>query len=264
MTTNIIPKFGNVDIFQQFPSISRLLSEVEYELVKRGHREVDVYHISPMDFDEKIKKIVDDGLTWRPIYRIKWFSGFSFKHEFTESMDNNTLVYGVVGKDPESLKNFEYYSHQGTKEAEKEMGLLLDYPECCSEFFGTSWIDGHKDLLPLIVQNSDYTRTEDDNYLITGYNVLLTEHMKYFGPRIISWMPCSFECEESIKRAELWESIARDIDPNLTDYIIQVLKCPSEWSVLNQYIHVDHPMFKGYLSKADYPIDYSFKVEFIP
>jgi len=264
MTTNILPKFGQIEIFNKFPLMSKLMRDVEYELVKRNIREVDIYHISPRDFDEQIKKIVNDGLIWIPIYRIKFFSGFSFKHQFTEKMDDNTLVYGVIGKDLESVKNFEYYSRQGTKKAEEEMGKMLNYPECCSTFFADSWVEGHKDLLPLTVMNSEHERLGPNHYKVSNYNILITEHLKYFGPRIISHMPCSFDCEESIKRAKIWESVARDLDPKLTDYILKILNYPSEWSVLNQYIYVDHVNFKGYVSKAEYPLDFSFKVEFLP
>jgi hypothetical protein len=209
----------------------------EYEMVRRGFRDADVFHMKMESFDKDIEKITNDDMFFLPLDRIKLYKGVSYSHEISENLiPNETFVYGVIARELSAAQQFKsaYVAKDHIK-----MGKLLGYPECCCNFFyNTRSVD------PVFEVAQGTRRSVDPNYIVVrGDNPLLRTHLKYFGFRLIPWSPCSTECKESSIKVQDWISVMRSIDEKTTNKIIEILNVPSNWSLLKSQVFLDHPLF---------------------
>lgn len=205
--------------------------EAEYQMVRNGLREANVFHMSPRNFDEQIEKITNDGLVFLPILRSKVYSGFSHRHYPVDRLDDNTFVFGVVAESLDTAKRFKDASLSGDHVTQ---GLMLGYPECCTRFFTKVWKSGSLDPC-----YESFMNTSGD--VDPRLNVML----RYFGIKIIPFFPCSFNCERAIEVSGVWELVMKCIDPDITDFILSMLSKPLDWDLYKGIIEVDTPLFRG-------------------
>jgi len=226
----------------------QLSFQVEYETVKRGLRQVNVYHIDPQCFDEQIEKVVEDGLVFLPILRSRKYSGFSHQHYPVEKLDINCFVYGAIAHDLETAKKFREASRNGDHITQ---GMLLGYPKCCCEFFQNAWIK-QKALDPCYETglNTEGYNVNKGVVHIEG-NPLLNQMLRYFGLRITPFFPCSFKCPEAIKIGEQWFDLMNKLDSNTAETIKSLLKAPLTWSLHKSIIEVTTPHFRGIVNGYD-------------
>ncbi|MHC1624227.1 MAG: hypothetical protein ACXQTR_06545 [Candidatus Methanospirareceae archaeon] len=225
-----------------FREASSLSSKVEYEMVRRGYRDADVYHMEPQNFDNAIEKITKDGLVFLPILRSKKYSGFSHKHFCTDKIDMNTFVFGVVARDLETAEKFKEASKSGDHITQ---GLLLGYPKCCCQFFNHVWTE-EKALDPCyeIALNTEGCDTDKNPVEVEGHP-FLNQMLRYFGIRITPFFPCSFKCEEAVKVGETWFSLMKSLNDEVADEILELLKLPLTWSLHKAIIYIKTPLFRG-------------------
>jgi hypothetical protein len=117
---------------------------------------------------------------------------------------------GVVSKSLESARNF-----------------TSSGPECCCQ------------------KNSD--PIPDTNKI---NNPRLYVHYRYMDLKIIPWIPCSYNCEHSIKIVNKIEKLMRSIDEQNTDALLTILSLPATWSLVNGQVEVITPKFKLYASST--------------
>jgi hypothetical protein len=250
--TALLPYYPNYALGKVVSNISKITYGVEYEMVKRGYREANIYHVFPESFDTQLEKIRKDGLTFIPLLRSKSYNGFSHSHFHVDKLGSGTMVYGVVAKDTEIANEF-FLEHKNIESggSHKHTGDLLGYPECCSESF-TEYFKKSGDPVYEVAQSSKHKIQKDGSLLITDFDPLLQIHLRYFGLKVIPWFPCSFNCEESSKRAKQWLSVIKDVDKEqngntkLTEKLLELLNKPSSWDLNMAQAVIKHPDFYGY------------------
>jgi len=228
--------------------IATVTHEAEYQMVKKGLREVNVFHMSPRYFDKQIEKIIRDGLIYIPSIRSKTYNGFSHRHYPVEELDMDCMVYGVVAKNVETAQKFI--------DAEKNrdnvtQGKLLGYPKCCSESFQDAWVN--KKILDPCYESALNTV----NNIITGDTVevqgnpQLNVMLRYFGIKIIPFFPCNYQCKEAIKTSNVWFNVIKELEPNVAEDVKQLLDMPITWKLNKNIIYIQTPLFKGIVNGYD-------------
>jgi len=236
-STSITNKWSNVMAKAQDISF-----QAEYEMVRQGLREANVYHMYPHAFDRQIEQIMEDGLVFLPILRSRTYNGFSHKHYPTENLDSNSFVFGVVAESLDAAKKFREASKRGDHITQ---GNMLGYPECCCKFFEKAWIE-QKALDPCYetALNTPEHTIENDVVSVEG-NPCLNQMLRYFGLRIAPFFPCSFDCPEAIQVAKAWHLVMKCLDEDTTDKIVELLSQPLSWSLYKGIIEIKTPLFRG-------------------
>jgi len=237
--TEILPRVRT----QVSPDYGAFFSKVEYEMVRSGKRDADVFHLSYHNYDNEIEKIIDDGMVFKPIVRSRVYNGFSHKHIPVDHLGPGIMVYGVVARDLDTATRFKN-AHVGKNTDHKSIGEMLGYPECCRTSFELNF----KKSFDLVYESARATPggIETDTHIeLNTYNPLLRVDLRYAGIRVIPFFPCSYTCQEAASLSKIWVDTMYSIDPDMTDDIIRFLeKSPSRWSNLNGQVHVVHPDFE--------------------
>lgn len=243
-------------IQREWQPIMRELSQAvyftEYEMVKRGHRDADVYQLDPNRFDVQIKKVFDDKLSYQPILRSKKYSGFGHRHYLKNQIDMDTFIYGVVAKDYETAIKFREASLGNIDH--KAIGQMLGYPDCCTDWFLKVWLkEGCVDpMYETALQTSNHKILKEGEVEVHGHPYL-NRLIRYFNFTIIPFFACSYECEEAIKFSETWFKLMKEKAPTACEKLLEVLDMPCTWSLNNLIIYVDHPLFRGAANGYQFP-----------
>lgn len=214
------------------PRMTQLAYWVEYESVRVGLREANVYHLSAGNFDKEIERVFLDGMVYLPIMRSQTYSGYSHRHRPTEVIDKNTHVFGVVARDLETAERYRAANTGIIDHA--TIGEMLGYPRCCVSLFNEYWPKGIVDMV-----YESYQNTEGEYY------PMLNTALRYFGLKIIPHFSCSFNCEESIVFAKEWHELMVEKDKRAAEGLLEILSMPVKWSLNNFIIDVDHELFHG-------------------
>ena len=99
----------------------------------------------------------------------------------------------------------------------KELGILLGYPECCSEFFQKHSQNQEK-------TTNDYILPAYNNsqgYKFPFHNNIIA---RYFDYTLLNHFPCNFNCNKSIELAKKHLEIIQKHNPQLVNEIQKILK----------------------------------------
>lgn len=223
----------------------------EYEMVKRGFRDANVYQLDPGRFDVQIDKVLRDGLGYRPILRSKQYKGYGHRHYPTDVIDKDTFIYGVVGKTQKHADRF-WKANQGGVD-HTTIGRMLGYPDCDIEFFNSVWLkEGNLDPMYEVALNTEGADIDGDVVTVSGHPYL-NRLIRYFGFNLIPHFAHSFDCKEAVKFAETWLSLMREYDKEASEACIKALNQPMVWSLNNCITYVEHPLFIGAANGYDTP-----------
>lgn len=127
------------------------------------------------------------------------------------------------------------------KNAHKELGLILGYPECCCGFFEKNFNKQNTDLTLKILENSN-------GYEFPFYNNIAARH---FDVALLSHFPHSFECAPSIEIAKNNLKIIKKHLPQLADLFVRTLQCMVIYTIeegiflLRKYEKIDGKIIYG-------------------
>lgn len=249
--TTMLINYKQEHIFSKINKAIQLTSDVEYEMVKLGLREANVFHLLPENSDRQIEQIVRDGLVFLPIHRTKRYGGFAHKHQFVEYLDQNSMSYGVVAKTLESAEKFRNVQLSQSTD-HKATGLLLNYPECCSTVF-EPYYQKSADPVWEVCEATEGSYVKDSILYVPNYDPNLFVHARYIGLKIIPWFPCNLLCADSIKRAKTWLQVLNSLDPETTEFIQEMLKIKGQtWDLLNAQVVVTIPNYCKIIATSDY------------
>lgn len=219
--------------------VARLQHAAEYLTVKEGIRPCATLHIDNKS-EELIEQITRDGLYWIPIQRVGKYQGFAHYHPPVKDINNST-VYGVLASKLSDAELFKNASRMGNHNI---IGQLLGYPECCIEFFNKVWKQGYYDPLFNIALNTNQ-RKEKDNIIEVNPQLATNQFLRYWGVRLTTHFPCSYHCEETVKVGKMWFNLINKIDKEVSEWMIELLTTPFEWSVYRGIAEVKHKYFYG-------------------
>jgi len=250
----VMPPFWNIvwnstKIKQQWEPIFKKIREAnhftEYESVKRGKRNCDVYHVYPYTFDTDLQKVIDDELFYQPILKSQSYDGGGHIHYIADKLGPNTFVYGVVSNTKEGAEKFKEYSIPGNID-HKIVGQLLGYPDCCIDWFTDVWLEQKKvdPMYEAALMTKGHELHEDGSVTVYGPPEL-NRLSRYVGLSALPYYTCSFDCEESLKFASWWGELMKEYDEHAYDKLIEALSMPVTWSVDNYLVYVEHPLFRA-------------------
>jgi hypothetical protein len=241
----ILPLLGHKDLIDLFMNFKRLISKVEYDSVKNGDRDVVNYWIYTKTADKQIESLSKEKLIFLPC--AKTIAGNTFIHNLVseENLEKpNSAIYGVVAQDLDTAEEFvEAFKSRD----DKKIGKLHGYPDCCVDTYSKRL--SYDPIYEMTKETSDFDTINDR---IMEYNPLLLQHLRYWGPKIVPWFPCNLKCKKSESLAEEWLDRLLKVDRTLTTNILDILKMPTEWSLLNCQVIVKHPLFIGYATSYWY------------
>jgi hypothetical protein len=163
--------------------------------------------------EKKLKYKISDFKILKHTDKTRNFSDKGIIIDKDDNRDGDFFIY--ISKDKNIAKRAKEMEE---KQKHKELGLLLGYPDCCSEFF-----ERH---------NEEASRTTND---FTIYTFKESENIKFpwqnnyclrsFDISLLSHFPCNFNCEKSKKIAENNLKIIRKYDSDIANYYSAMLKC---------------------------------------
>lgn len=223
---------------------NKLHSEAEWYTVVKGYRDCCTVHMNKDNYARISQKMAEDGMFFQPLHKTGKYSGFSHKH--IEPKNDNFDWYGVASTSKESLKEFQKADETNDHDT---IGKLLDFPDCCRQSFGDRWSGGNIDpMFEATVDMADSKYSEKDNKKIVEIDEIPIETnqlLRYFGMRITSNLPCSFDCKKTIERGQYWKDTMKDIDLGGFNILKELLEMNLEWDALNGIVEVTTPIFKG-------------------
>jgi hypothetical protein len=126
------------------------------------------------------------------------------------------------------------------------IGRILGYPKCCRAFFERVWgpnVDTTWEMAihtPNAAMSGNKATIGDGTFSIPASNILL----RWIGVRLVSHLPCSFNCAETLKVAqENWDLGKEEFGEELL-WIQEMLSWPIEWSALHGIAEIKTPILK--------------------
>jgi len=223
----------------------------EYEMVRRGHRQCDIYQLDADQFDWQLKKVMDDSLVIQPILRSRKYSGFGHRHYCTDVIDSDTFIFSVVAR---SLEDAQTFREANLGDIDHRLiGEMLGYPDCCIDWFLEAWLkDGCIDPLFEAAANTEGSERDGNTVTVTGHP-WFNRFIRYFGFHVIPYFTHNLKCPESEKFAEIFHSLMMEHSPDAVEALDEALTMPVTWTLNNLIIEVDHPLFRGAVNGYYWP-----------
>lgn len=216
---------------QKLQRASTIWLEIEERGVEQGIRPSALIFLDERAFIEKSMYYAKKGLVLQPLTRVNKSQSYSSSgsQEFDASKPTSfRCALTTPALVPEWIEAWE-------KSDNRKIGELLGFPSCCIEFFQRIWIDEkYVDTTWPMYQNTEHAGHFKANILL-----------RWLGIRLVSHLPCSFECQESVKLATanltLMEQLGHVESAN---DIINLLQMPIEWSAKHGIAEIKTPLFK--------------------
>lgn len=204
--------------------ISRMVYTLEIESVKAGHRPCAWRSVSTDSLPEFSEKLLKKNLHCLPILFTGQWQGFSHK-TMPVKKGKPTNVYCIISREKKDGLIFKKAHLAGDH---IKQGKLLGFPGCCTEFFQKYWTKGYIDPV--------YQMANPDKHHIYSNPIL-----RYIGVRIGFHIPCSFNCEETIKIAEERLTLG---NPETVKLLKALLSMPMAWDCYHGVAIIKTPIFQ--------------------
>lgn len=214
--------FTNIIYKQQFAEkendYKKLLNDiiyafntVEYLNVIEGVRDAYLTFIKPSDLQSKIEKFKKYGLSVVLLNKEADMSG-SYGNHSTPYDGGEKFVWRSIITKPQFVDDWKYIWNLREKDVLKSeymIGRALGYPDCCSKQFTEIWMSRGgidttwQQAACTAAKINDYSKIEQlgEEYnaieIPSGVSSLASNLLRWAGPRLVSHLPCSFNCIES-------------------------------------------------------------------
>ena len=231
-TGDIVRRFYESQIF----NLKKIRQKIEIESVANGSRQSCLIQITASQQAETIKQNLPHSfeiitLKKRPTncgyIGLTCNSPFNITVLIAEKSVAKQFMVAESNRDP------------------RKMGSLLEYPECCTDFFYKTCLENnYRDPTWDIALNSNKLEYIDNVISILAVpetNIFLS----YLGLEMIDYFPCSFNCELSIRNGKRF--IERGMKLGFKkemETLAEILNFPLEWSSLHGISEIINPLFK--------------------
>ena len=223
--------------------IRKLSNDAELVSVIAGMRDVYVMHVYSDRFETAFDILRNNDMVYFPINKSGAYGGFSHKHLPVEpGMPYH--VYGAAVR-RENIKAGELFmQYSQTPSDHKKIGELLGYPECCVNFFVEKWGKPHVD--PIFEAAEDTPGAVNEGNTVTvNCHPYCNDMLRYYGIRSTPHLPHSMQCEETIRWGREWHNIMGQLDPEATEWMMDLLSMPMTWNYYKGVAIIDTPIFRG-------------------
>lgn len=234
--------------YPKIQAASNAFHQLETLTVFHGVRRVFTTHFSPENLVDGMNNLAKKGLVFLPLHRVGTYSGFAHYHPPVEPGKPWTY-YGVVGK----LEDVKAFAHATQVGDHVTMGELLGYPSCCTATFNKVWREGYIDPIWQAGEISYLEAPErfevyepKDRFMRLTPVPESLPVLRYIGIRLVSQIPHSLTCQESVKLAEQIREVAKEegLYYGALEYADEILRWNIEWSALHGIAEVKTPVFK--------------------
>lgn len=232
-------------------NISRSWTRIERWAVVDGARESCLTFTEPQHLPEIARWATGHGLLVLPIAQV----GLSDQYSATPVpiAPGRPWQYRIVICRPE-LRDAWFHAWEGGTKNEV-IGQLLGFPDCCRRFFERVWVDEKylDTTWPMAVNGGYALGTETEALFeavglhqvkVGGFdacNIL----WRWMGVRAVTHLPCSFNCPETVKVANMFRQVANDREfGKWMDLADEILSWPIEWSALHGIAEIKTPILK--------------------
>lgn len=211
----------------QILDLKKILQKIKIESVENGINPCCLLEIDDHQQVKSIEKTIQKNL------RVMILKN---RLAYGQNIENIKIVIGEKSI-VEEIRNLNPTKNY------RRFGSLLGYPKCCTEFFYESCIKV-LDPIWLIALNSRKLEFIDnliEMYAIPETNIFLS----CLGIKIINHIPCSFNCELSIKKGvEFMNQGIKYGYRKEIQTLRDILNFPLEWSALHGISEIVNPLFK--------------------
>jgi hypothetical protein len=221
--------------------IVNMLQELEWRTIVAGNRRCALRSIPTEQLDEVREQLVCHGIGIEPL------QGTATKSTYSSSLEpcttaNPAQYWCALGRE-EDLKAISQAYRAGDQ---SRVGELLGYPRCCNDFFQRIWVDASlvDTTWPMAVGSPAVVYRSESSVEIPLPS-LCGMQLRWLGVRAVYHLPCSFECTESLRMADLHLRLARDLGLDVEcRWLEEMLRWPAEWSALHGIAEIRCPVVK--------------------
>ena len=206
-----------------------------------------------LEWKTVVAGVRDSGLLWvteyeldalRPVLKQAKLGAsvlLAMKHRRPHQAEE-TLLFRVAIGTARTLRRFRRaWAGRDTE----SIGGLLGYPKCCRAAFDQQFVKaGRKDSLWQAASASGSLQVARKDLEVVGppqLNLLLAK----VGVRMIPHTPCCFTCEESLRLAEIFQSVVETAEEkDALSSAKEMLSWPMAWSAVNGIAEIKTPIMK--------------------
>lgn len=139
-----------------------------------------------------------------------------------------------ISKDQETSKKAKELEQENKH---KELGILLGYPKCCSEFFEKHFEEESK-------KQNDYTLPALNNSEGFNFSFYTNIALRHFDLNLLSHFPCNFNCSASIELAKKHLEILKKHDDKAYEIAKEISKTAVLYTETNGVFLLKNPELK--------------------
>src|SRR5208337_4565396 len=187
--------------------IGGMLLELELVTVERGWRQGSLRLLDARNFDQVEADMRSRQLT---VVRLR---GTKHNQNYFASLipcENGEpdAYWCAVGHE----SNMLHFVAMFAANADEEIGRLLRYPSCCTEFYQKTWLKhGLVDTTWPMAAASNFKRIRGTNEIEISQVSRGGTHLRWLGARAVFHLPCSFDCEPSAQLAARHLALADEL-----------------------------------------------------
>ena len=204
-----------------FAACSHLFTVLEQEAVKAKIRRATIQSVNPAEIDKFSQNWMKDDFMVIPLEKVQ--AGATYQSSGGTCDISKPWMYKVAIGRFEDVRELVYaYKDRNNY----KIGDILGYPDCCIEFFEQHWIKEHwlDTSLPMALGETS----------ITNWNPLCNILLRWLGLRMVSHLPCSFNCVDTAQIGRGYMQLAYDLGHRTTiDALYDILSWPVEWTGLH-------------------------------
>lgn len=106
------------------------------------------------------------------------------------------------------------------------IGELLGFPRCCRDFFARTWGAGLRDTT--WAQACGWENASGQ--AVVGGSPECSMLLRWLGVRLVTHLPCSFECEETSRIAQQFLAL---LPEDARQWALELLDAPTTWTAVN-------------------------------
>jgi hypothetical protein len=226
------------------PRVHRIiagLQEVEWRSIVLGLRSCALRAVMPEQLCSLAATLESYGLKVEPLQAIAITENYSASMQ--APLDGQQFGYWSVLGRQDDIQQFKQAYEANDQ---PEIGRLLGYPPCCTEFFADVWI--HQGFVDTTWAMAHKTQTRKSLSATTIEIPQVSQSsmlLRWLGPRQVFHLPCRFDCEATAelanRMAEVWQQsgLVEELS-----WLNEMLRWPVEWSALHGIAEIKTPVVK--------------------
>lgn len=219
-------------------SANALVHEMEVESVVINQRPCAWVTVDERNYPQAKANWESKNLNSLVLRKVGQFQGFANK--FIPPRPNEPGMFCcIVSKSMDELAAFK---DAASRADDFTQGILLGYGECCAHFFVDIWLRGYHDPIWQTALNSQIVNQTSCHIRVKPHP-LSNPMLRFAGVRAGFHIPCSFNCQETIRISKERFVLAKEFDFELVEKMEELLRMPMSWDCYHGVAIIRTPIF---------------------